>query len=82
MKLKGHGVERPCSANLDKGGIMIMAPSEMSPTSPNPDIEGIEDRTVTVTTQKEIEINIVIVYRSHTTSSPLFMDKLQDVLAY
>ena len=53
-EMKCFRAEMPHSANLEKGGIMIMAPSEMSPRSPNPDIIGIEYRTVMVTTQKEI----------------------------
>ena len=75
-EMKCFRAERPHFANLDKGGIMIMAPPEMTPTIPNPDNKSIEHRTVMVTTQSKIEINIVTVYRSPTTGSPLFMVKL------
>jgi len=77
-EMKCFRAARP--GNLDRGGIMILAPAEMSPVSPQPGIKGIEYESVTVATHKQ-KINIVTVYRPPTASSPVFKEKLQNILA-
>ncbi len=72
--------ERHVAQNLDKGGIMIQAQTQVFPVALEIDVPGLEYKAITIK-WKQSHVNIITLYRRPLLSSARFLDLVQHLLA-